>query len=210
MTGPGAVTVIWGPVSRGERRAAHTTLLRAAADLSGGPADRIRLTYETGGRPRLSGPGAALHVSISHSPGARAVALSTEGPVGVDIETLRPLPALRMARRWLGEADAEWLAGLPQADRVPAFFWLWTQKEAVGKANGRGLAHGGLTRLLPPPAPRPTESPPGAGSPSVLRVLPDGSGAACAVLPTGPGPHVLAVATLGGEDTRIEVRRCDR
>ncbi|MEW1580771.1 4'-phosphopantetheinyl transferase superfamily protein [Streptomyces microflavus] len=210
MTGPGAVTVIWGSVSCDERRAAHDTLLRAAADLSGGPADRIRLTYETGGRPRLTGPGSALQVSISHSPGARAVALSTEGPVGVDIEMLRPLPALRMARRWLGGEDADWLASLPQRDRESAFFWLWTQKEAVGKANGRGLAHGGLTRLLPRPAPCPAEEiPPDAGLFPVLRALPDGSGAACAVLPTGPGPYVLAVATLRGEDTPIEVQRSD-
>ncbi|MEU8893318.1 4'-phosphopantetheinyl transferase superfamily protein [Streptomyces sp. NPDC048442] len=209
MTGPGTVTVIWGRVDRGERRAAHLTLLRAAADLSGSPVHRIGLSYETGGRPRLTGPAAGLHVSLSHSPGAQAVALSTRGPVGIDVETLRPLPALRMARRWLGGADADWLAGLPGRERIPAFFCLWTQKEAVGKAHGRGLAHGGLTQLLPSPAGWPLPDLPD-GPPPALHATPDGTGAACTALPTGTGRHALAVATLGGTDTRIDLVRCDR
>ncbi|WP_416980574.1 4'-phosphopantetheinyl transferase family protein [Streptomyces sp. T028] len=211
MTGPGAVTVLWGPVDSAERRAAHATLLRAAAELSGSPPHSIGIEYETGGRPRLTGPAAVLHVSVSHSPGARAVALSTHAPVGVDIETVRPLPALRMARRWFAPADADWLTRLPQPERVRAFYWLWTQKEAVGKARGHGLAHGGLTQRLPTPTHRPWRFRPGTpATPPALDPLPDGTGTACAVLPTGRGPHVLAVACLDGADVRIDLRRCDR
>ncbi|MEU8622510.1 4'-phosphopantetheinyl transferase superfamily protein [Streptomyces sp. NPDC048623] len=201
MTGPGAVTVLWGPVPSGERRAAHVTLLRAAAELTGAPRHRIGLTYEAGGRPRLTGPAAGLHVSVSHSPGARAVALSTHAPVGVDVETVRPLPALRMARRWLSPADADWLGRLPRPDRDRAFYWLWTQKEAVGKARGHGLAAGGLTQPLPVPGHRSPHPRP------ALVPLPDGTGAACAVLPTGPGAHVLAVACLDGAGVRVDLRR---
>lgn len=207
MTGPGTVMVLWGPVASGERRAAHTTLLRAAAELSGSPRHRIGVDYEAGGRPRLTGPAAGLHVSVSHSPGAQAVALSTHAPVGVDVETVRPLPALRMAHRWLAPADADWLGRLPQQERVRAFYWLWTQKEAVGKARGHGLADGGLTQCLPAPAywpPRPRHGAP--DPPPALTPLPDGTGAACAVLPTGHGSHVLAVACLDGADVRIDLR----
>ncbi|MFF3286806.1 4'-phosphopantetheinyl transferase family protein [Streptomyces sp. NPDC003023] len=206
MTGPDAVTVLWGPVASGERRAAHTTLLRAAAELTGSPADRIGLAHEPGGRPRLTGPAARLHVSVSHCRGARAVALA-EAPVGVDIETVRPLPALALARRWLATADADWLGRLPEADRVPAFYWLWTQKEAVGKARGHGVANGGLTQPLSHPAHWPPPS--AAGRTPALRALPGGTGAACTVLPTGAGSHVLAVAGLGAPGARVDLRRCD-
>ncbi|MFD4529433.1 4'-phosphopantetheinyl transferase family protein [Streptomyces sp. NPDC058470] len=208
MTGPGAVTVLWGPVASGERGAAHATLLRAAAELSGSPRRSIGIDYDAGGRPRLTGPASDLHVSVSHSPGARAVALSPHAPVGVDVETVRPLPALRMARRWFAPADADWLAGLPRPERVRAFYWLWTQKEAVGKARGHGLAAGGLTQCLQAPAHWPPR--PRPGEPPALAPLPDGTGAACAVLPTGPRPHVLAVACLDGADLRIDLRLCAR
>lgn len=206
MTGPDAVTVLWGPVASGERRAAHTTLLRAAAELTGSPAHRIGLAHEPGGRPRLTGTAARLHVSVSHCRGARAVALA-EAPVGVDIETVRPLPALALARRWLATADADWLGRLPEADRVPAFYWLWTQKEAVGKARGHGVANGGLTQPLSHPAHWPPPS--AAGRTPALRALPGGTGAACTVLPTGAGSHVLAVAGLGAPGARVDLRRCD-
>lgn len=203
--------MLWGPVASGERRAAHATLLRAAAELSGSPPHRIGMDYEAGGRPRLTGPAAGLHVSVSHSRGARAVALSTHAPVGVDVETVRPLPALRMARRWLAPADADWLTRLPHPERVRAFYWLWTQKEAVGKARGHGLADGGLTQRLPAPAHWPPHPRPGGpGTLPALNPLPDGTGTACAVLPTGRGPHVLAVACLDGADIRIDLRRCER
>lgn len=208
MTGPGAVTVLWGPVASGERRAARTTLLRAAAELSGSPLHSIGIDYEAGGRPRLTGPAAGLHVSVSHSPGVRAVALSTHAPVGVDVETVRPLPALRMARRWFAPADADWLTRLPEPEQVRAFYWLWTQKEAVGKARGHGLADGGLTQCLPAPAHWPPR--PRPGTPPALDPLPDGTGTASAVLPTGRRPHVLAVACLDGADVRIDLRRCER
>ncbi|WP_418959857.1 4'-phosphopantetheinyl transferase family protein [Streptomyces tritici] len=208
MADPGAVTVIWGPVASGERRAAHTLLLRAAAELTGSPLHRIGLVHEPGGRPRLTGAAAALHVSLSHSPGARAVALAARAPVGVDIETVRPLPALALARRWLAPSDADWLGRLPAADRVRAFYWIWTQKEAVGKARGHGLAHGGLTQ----PLSHPPRWPPAPARTRALRALPGGTGAASAVLPTGPGPygpHVLAVAGLGPPGTPVDLRRCD-
>ncbi|MEV0370831.1 4'-phosphopantetheinyl transferase superfamily protein [Streptomyces sp. NPDC050636] len=191
-TGP--VTVVWGETAAGdERRATHAALVGAAAAITGGPVGRIRLEYEPGGRPRLTGPAAGLHVSLSHSTGAGAVALSRHHPVGVDVETVRPLPAVPMARRWLDETAADWVARSPRHARIHAFLWLWTQKEAIGKARGHGLRDGGLTQRIPPPPEAPPLRPAGR-----LRPLPDDPGTASAVLPAGSARHVLAVAVSGG------------
>ncbi|WP_328692172.1 4'-phosphopantetheinyl transferase superfamily protein [Streptomyces caniferus] len=185
----GPVTVVWGEMPPGtERDATHAALLHAAADLTGAPVHRIRLDHGPGGRPRLTGPASGLRVSVSHTRGAGAVALSRHRPVGVDIETVRPFAAGPLARRWLDEASADWVARSPRSARVRAFLWLWTQKEAIGKARGHGLGAGGLTQPLPLPAdtlPGPTGR---------LRTLPDDPRTACAVLPTGSRRHVLALA----------------
>lgn len=125
-----------------ERDATHAALLHAAADLTGAPVHRIRLDHGPGGRPRLTGPASGLRVSVSHTRGAGAVALSRHRPVGVDIETVRPFAAGPLARRWLDEASADWVARSPRSARVRAFLWLWTQKEAIGKARGHGLGAG--------------------------------------------------------------------
>jgi 4'-phosphopantetheinyl transferase len=196
------LTVLWGPTDGDARAAAHTALFRGAALLTGRPPHAFRTAYEPGGRPRLAGAAAPPHVSISHGRGVWAVALGTTGPVGVDIETVRPLPALRLAGRWLDAAAAHWLAGLPPAARPAAFLWLWTQKEAIGKAHGRGLRGGGLSR--PVPVPRHWPPVPAHGRPPVLRPLAEDPGTFCAALLADSGRHVLALASAA--PTAVDLR----
>ncbi|MGV9883558.1 4'-phosphopantetheinyl transferase family protein [Streptomyces sp. NPDC003006] len=188
------VTVLWGPTAGDARAAAHAALLHGASLLTGEPADAFRLTYEPGGRPRLTGAAAPPHVSISHGRGVWAVALGTTGPVGVDVEAVRPVPALRMAGRWLDAAAADWLARVPAAARPAAFLWLWTQKEAIGKARGRGLRDGGLRR--PVPVPEHWPPPPARAGLPAPRPLADDPGTFCTALLTDSGRHVLALATI--------------
>ncbi|MFJ5974391.1 4'-phosphopantetheinyl transferase family protein [Streptomyces sp. NPDC093060] len=148
---PPRLTVRWGPAPDGDERVAtHAALVAAAAELTGGPAHRIRVMHDPEGRPRLTGPAAAVKVSLSHAPGVFAVVLG-QGPaeVGVDIEPVRPRPAAALARRWLDPGAAAWVEGLPGPARVEAFLALWTRKEAAGKAYGHGLRQGGLHRPVP-------------------------------------------------------------
>jgi 4'-phosphopantetheinyl transferase len=76
---------------------------------------------------------------------------------GIDIERLRNRPhAMEIAARFFHPAEAAALAHIDQAGRSQAFLALWTGKEAVLKATGRGIAFG-LHRLqlaTPPAAPR--------------------------------------------------------
>ncbi|GHJ48712.1 hypothetical protein Cs7R123_60540 [Catellatospora sp. TT07R-123] len=107
----------------------------------------VRVRRDPSGRPLLPAhPG--LHLSLAHTEKVAAVALSTLGPVGIDVELRRELPAAELAARWFDAREAGWVRERPQ-DFLP----LWTQKEAVGKALGTGLRGGGLRREMPLPPP---------------------------------------------------------
>ncbi|MET9443616.1 4'-phosphopantetheinyl transferase superfamily protein [Streptomyces sp. NPDC006610] len=206
---PDTVTVLWCTTDGNERRLARALLLRNAAGMLGVPESGVWVEHEPGGRPYLGGAGAGVRVSVAHTRGAVAIALTGGVPVGVDVERVRRLRAESMARAWLHPAEAAWIGGLPEPERSVAFLWLWTQKEAVGKALGRGLRGGGMSRRMPveecwPPGP-------GARAP---RPLPDDGGlASCAVL-VDDGRHVVGVALCGdaaggsGEGgVRVQVHR---
>lgn len=139
--GPVRVAVL--PHARG---ASSDAVARAwLADALGRAADT--LAFDTGphGRPELRVPG--FDCNWSHSGDRLAVALGEGVRVGIDIEALRPRPrAVELARRYFAPAEADALAALPADRRDPAFLRLWCAKEAVLKANGRGLAFG-LHRL---------------------------------------------------------------
>lgn len=95
------------------------------------------------GRPALDGSD-GLEVSISHAGSLVAVALACDSAIGVDIEETsdrRPVDVHRIARRFFSAEEQELVASDPAA-----FSRLWSRKEAVGKATGAGVAHGGLAR----------------------------------------------------------------
>lgn len=82
-------------------------------------------------------PGQDPRTSISHSEGIVACAASDEGRIGIDVEWQNP------NRAWAAIA-AEYF-GPGEANRVlsggaETFYRLWTLKEALGKAEGTGLA----------------------------------------------------------------------
>ncbi len=108
---------------------------QALAGVSQHPVDDCRVPAH---RPvaSLSPPGWTL--SLSHSHGFAACAVSALGQVGVDIEPShqhRQWP--RIVRRWFSAAEQDWL--LSSADDAD-FVRAWTFKEAWLKATGRGIA----------------------------------------------------------------------
>ncbi|MEU5909773.1 4'-phosphopantetheinyl transferase superfamily protein [Micromonospora sp. NPDC047527] len=152
MSGRDTAYVWVGRDAGGQPGPAGGLLRRAGAALLGGAESEVVLTHDTGGQPLVRVDGrATLPVSVSRTAGIVVVAARVAGPVGVDVERVRPLPALALARRWFPPAELAWLAGRPEAERAVDFLRLWTAKEAVGKALGRGLRDGGLLRPMPPP-----------------------------------------------------------
>ncbi|MEU0743767.1 4'-phosphopantetheinyl transferase superfamily protein [Streptomyces sp. NPDC006134] len=172
--------------------ASRERVLTAAAGVVG--VRRLRLGHEVNGRPHVFGLGGGVHVSLSHGRGVAALALTALGPLGVDVEVERPVPALRMAKRWFTDGEAAWVRDRPEGERAGAFFWLWTHKEAMGKAYGTGLGRGGLSR----PAPLPARWPVRAAAAGAVRLFPPGAEPGLTVAAPFVRPGVtLAVAALG-------------
>lgn len=100
------------------------------------------LVRDVHGRPRFPDQ-SGYDVSWSHSGGRLLVALAEGVEVGADIEQLRPrLRALEIAQRFFAPGEYDWLAALPDTERMLAFARIWCAKEAVLKAHGRGIAFG--------------------------------------------------------------------
>jgi len=119
------------------------TLLAAYLDID--PA-QLPLHRTAHGKPFLHGI-SALHFNLSHSGACTAIAVSRDVEPGVDVELpRRQRSLLPLAQRYFAEAEVAVLQALPEPVRTAAFYALWTCKEAVLKAQGRGIAFG-LHRL---------------------------------------------------------------
>lgn len=88
--------------------------------------------YNEHGKPYIEG---APYFSISHCKAGIAVAVSDE-PVGIDIEGIRHAED-DLIKRVCSAREQQTIAESADPDR--AFTRLWTQKEAVVKAQGVGI-----------------------------------------------------------------------
>ena len=123
-------------------------LLRTLAAYLGIAACEVTLLEGAHGRPRLDpAHGAGLEFNWSHSGNHALIAIARGIRPGIDVERRRARPrALSIARRFFGSEEAQALAALPEPARDAAFLGLWTAKEAILKAHGRGIGYG-LDRL---------------------------------------------------------------
>lgn len=106
--------------------------------LTGGGVAPIEIEIEKGplGAPASRVSGRRISVSLSHAEGCAAGASATGGRVGVDVESLRPLPPA-FSRYFLHPREEELLRSWD--DPLTALLAAWTLKEAVLKAFGVGL-----------------------------------------------------------------------
>lgn len=83
----------------------------------------------------------SLQFNLSHSGDYAMVAIIQKHPIGVDIEKIRQDQNLEIAERFFSITEVKALLALPKNIQVDAFFQLWSRKEAIIKALGKGLAH---------------------------------------------------------------------
>lgn len=89
----------------------------------------------------IDGAPVTLASSYASAAGVGLLALAAAGRLGCDLEAPRARRfAQRIAARRFTPAEGAALAALDPADSLTGFLHVWTQKEALLKANGRGLA----------------------------------------------------------------------
>lgn len=94
----------------------------------------VEWSYNEQGKPYIKG---APYFSISHCKEGIAVAIN-DTPIGIDIEAIRHADK-ELIERVMNEEEIQLIANCqePIADRI--FTRLWTQKEAIVKAQGTGI-----------------------------------------------------------------------
>lgn len=123
---------------------ARAALRRVLAECLGETPQSIEFSIGQHGKPALAGAaGAGLQFNLSHSHELALIAVARDVELGVDIEYMREIADMpRLARRSFSEHEVAVLEALPPAQRHAAFFRCWSRKEAVIKANGRGISLG--------------------------------------------------------------------
>jgi 4'-phosphopantetheinyl transferase len=139
------------------------------------------------GKPRLA-ERPSVHFSLSHSGDQAVLAVSEQREIGIDIERVRPLDHLDLARRYFHPNEAAAIESVRSTEQqLLAFFRIWTLKESVVKAVGKGLS-----------LPLDTFEVSIATSPPTMVLAPDGAPQAWWLHQT-TGDYCFALAVPGGE-----------
>jgi 4'-phosphopantetheinyl transferase len=97
----------------------------------------LRFSYGKSGKPALVA--GELQFNLSHSGDVALLALSLGGELGVDVELHRERSFTDIAERFFAPGERAELRSLPEPARGPAFYDIWTAKEAFVKATGEGI-----------------------------------------------------------------------
>lgn len=102
------------------------------------PGRRAEFTAGHWMRARALREGPGLRTCLSHSGGWVVLASGARGPLGVDVEAVRPRVGVeRIAARFFTPAEHACLAACAEPGRTLLFYALWTAKEARIKALPR-------------------------------------------------------------------------
>lgn len=83
----------------------------------------------------------ALNFNVSHSHGMVLIALSKQGGVGIDLECRNErTQVMKLAPRVLSPTEIDRLISLNTDAGSRYFHQVWTRREAIVKADGRGLS----------------------------------------------------------------------
>jgi 4'-phosphopantetheinyl transferase len=106
----------------------------------------------THGKPELRNGRAGVGFNLSHSKSYAVLGVTPGRHCGIDLERIdagRSLDAL--AEHVFHPEESQWIRSIAESGRAAAFFRVWTLKEAIVKAIGRGLSlldHVNVTPLL--------------------------------------------------------------
>ena len=104
----------------------------------------LQFDYGPNGKPVLAGRFAEsdLNFNLAHSENLALIAATRLGPVGVDVEKIRPVnDSDELVERFFSPRESALFQTVADSQKESAFFNLWTRKEAWLKATGEGIGH---------------------------------------------------------------------
>jgi 4'-phosphopantetheinyl transferase len=127
------------PVSRRRYIVTRGTLRMLLGSFLGELPRSIPIEAEPAGKPHVLGM-RGIHFNVSHSAEMAMICIATCGDVGVDLESVRDVPAAAaLARRHFTPLEANFVEEGGAAGAAGRFLLCWTRKEALVKALGTGL-----------------------------------------------------------------------
>ena len=107
----------------------------------GTSASSVSIASNQHGKPHLS-EDPVLAFNVSHTHGVVLIALSRQGSIGIDVEYMNPLTeVMELAPMVFSSNGMDCLRSVnTEAGRRYLFYQTWARKEAIVKADGRGLS----------------------------------------------------------------------
>jgi 4'-phosphopantetheinyl transferase len=100
----------------------------------------LSFTITTFGKPEIASP--FIKFSFSHAGDIALLAVSNKRNIGIDVETLNPIPeADQLIERYFSEREMEIFLQSPEKSRNEVFLTFWTRGEAYLKGKGIGLGN---------------------------------------------------------------------
>jgi 4'-phosphopantetheinyl transferase len=115
----------------------HANVRRILGSYLQQPPEQLCFAADRFGKPELAHQ-EQLAFNLSHSRSFALLALAQEGPVGVDVEEVRPIEP-EVADRHFSPAERAALKPMQGDEWLNGFYRCWTRKEAILKAEGIGL-----------------------------------------------------------------------
>lgn len=129
-------------ISKEHRRrsmAAHAMLRAILSRYCGASPEQLAIRRTSDGKPVLSDY-PSIQFNLTHSHGRALIAVARDQEVGVDLEQVRrEVDVLRLAKRFLSDRDLTCIEHGDPAQQHERFLKAWVAREAVFKADGRGI-----------------------------------------------------------------------
>lgn len=103
-------------------------------------AEDILFAYGEHKKPYLQIPGSTLQFNLAHSFDRAVYAFTLNHAIGVDIEKMEDDDKQDIATRFFSPEENEELMRLSKHDKIAGFYRIWSRKEALIKAVGKGLS----------------------------------------------------------------------
>lgn len=129
------------PIHRQRFIAARSMLRKLISTYTRVRPEEIIFSYDLNGKPFLQFPDlTGIQFNLSHSDDVAVYAFTLAHAIGIDIEKIEADYNEEVIERFFTPQENAALLNLPPEERPTGFYRIWSRKEAVIKAVGKGLS----------------------------------------------------------------------